>query len=169
MRVPAAFAGVTCSASRWPKRVHRDVGFPPIAAFMAIVARARAALRRTLDRSRIEDDGRRIIGASVGPAQERAQIMHHRFKAASGDPALGLLIDRRPRREVGRQHPPLGTSAHDPAQPIENFTQIVAALRGLFDHQGQVGGDERPLLVAHIGRVRFAGILRFHAPSLTSA
>jgi len=82
--------------------------------------------------------------------------MGHRFKAARPQPALRLLVDRFPAREIMRQHPPLGAGPNQPAQPVVDLAQVVAALQGLFALQTQLRSGEGPFLVAHIRRVGFA-------------
>ena len=37
------------------------------------------------------------------------------------------------------------------------LARIQPALRRVFGHQGQVGSNERPFVVAHVARVRFTG------------
>ncbi len=75
--------------------------------------------------------------------------MGHQFKAARRDPALRLIVDGVPRRELGGHVAPRGAGPRDPAQRVEHGPQLVRALRGIGAHQGQVGCDERPLVVAH--------------------
>ena len=70
---------------------------------MPVVAGARAALRRRLDGTAIEDDRSRLGHPPLGFPQQHAQIVRHRLEDAGRQPASGLLIDRFPRREVGRQ------------------------------------------------------------------
>ena len=82
--------------------------------------------------------------------------MDHRLEDSGVDPALGLLVDGLPRREVVWHHAPRGSGSHYPAQGIEDLAQVVDALRGVFAEQREVGGDERPLFVAHVGRVRLS-------------
>ena len=66
--------------------------------------------------------------------QQQPQVRHHRLKYPGLDPALGLLIYRRLRRQIMRHHTPRGAGAHDPARSIEDFTQAMVALGGIFSH-----------------------------------
>src|SRR5215217_5798596 len=91
-----------------------------------------------------------------GQAQDGPQVVNHRLEDSGVDPALGLLVDGLPRREVVWHHAPRGSGSHYPAQGIEDLAQVVDALRGVFAEQREVGGDERPLFVAHVGRVRLS-------------
>src|SRR6266487_959727 len=54
-----------------------------------------------------------------------------------------------------RHHPPLRSGAHNPAQPIEHFAQIVLSLGCIFLHQDQVGSYKvtYPLLRVEIQEV----------------
>ena len=79
-------------------------------------------------------------------------------------PALGLLVDRLPRGEVVRQHPPFRPCAHDPAQGVEDLAQVVVAPGSVEAHQGQVREDELPLGIGDIGRIGLA--LSTHAASV---
>ena len=110
-------------------------------------------------RPAIEDHGGRI---SITPGrfpQQRPQVMDHGREAPGGDPALRLLMDRRPRREVARQVAPRGTGPHNPAQRVIHLAQIVAPLGRVGGHQREIRGDERPLLIRHVTRVGSAGFL----------
>jgi hypothetical protein len=123
-----------------------------------------------LPRRTVENGGGGLVGATLHPAEQDAQIVHHRFKDAGFQPALGLLIDGFPGREISRQVAPGGAGAHDPAQGVKDLAQIMRALRGVGAHQGQIGSDEGPFLVAHITRVRLAGVkFIFHSPSVQSS
>jgi len=82
--------------------------------------------------------------------------MGHRFKATRRNPALRLLVDGLPRREVGGQHAPLGTGTDDPAQRVVHLADRVPALRRVFDHQTQIRGDKCPFIVGYIGRLGIA-------------
>jgi uncharacterized protein (DUF3084 family) len=123
----------------------------------------RATFRRRLQGSTIKDGGAGLALAAFDSAQEQAQIMDQRFKAACRQPALYLLIDNVAGRQVVRHHAPGRSSAHDPAQPIENFSQFVLSLPGIFGQQGQVRSDEGLFLVADI---TWVGISRAHATIL---
>ena len=143
-----------------PQGIDRRMGLGSLAALMATVARAGAALGRRLHplhHPRIEDGRRRLASASGSQPHQQPQIVHQRLKAARRQPAARLLVDGGPGWKVGRQQAPGSACAHDPAQRIEDFTQRIAPLQRLFRDQRQVGGDQRPLLVADIGRIGFPG------------
>src|SRR5919108_5800130 len=88
----------------------------------------------------------------------------HGFKHPCFDPALDLLVNRPPRWQIMRGHPPGGSCPHQSAQPVEHLTQAVIALGSLFGHQGQIRSHEAPLLITDITRISFS----FHAWSLPS-
>ena len=146
-----------------------DMRFAPLAAFVPVVPRPGAALRRRLDGAAVEDDGPRVGHPPVRFPQQHAQIVRHRREDASRQPPPCLLVDRLPRWEVGGQQAPRGSSTHDPAQGVEDLAQVMAALGGIFAHQGQIGDHKGPFLITHIGRIRLAGDRRcVHPPSLPS-
>jgi len=127
---------------------------------MAIIAGALSALGPRLKRATVQNHSRGVGSAVSVQAQKEAQIMDYGLKNASRDPALGLLIDGLPRREVVRQHPPGRSTPHDPPEPVKDLAQFVGALRNIFSEKCQIRGDKSPLLVGNIAWIRFAG---FHA------
>ncbi len=98
------------------------------------------------------------VGSGARPlepgAAERPEIVDHRFEDPGVEPPWGLLVDGRPRREAVWHHAPGRASAYDPAQGVEDLAQLVGALRGVLSNERQVGGEEGPLLVRNVGRVR---------------
>lgn len=80
--------------------------------------------------------------------------MDHRFEHARRNPALGLLIDGIPRRQVAWHHPPGRPGSDQPAQAIEHFAQFMVSLRGIFAHQGQIGATK-----AHSSSLTSLGVL----------
>ena len=87
-----SLAGVTRSASRWPRVSMAMCIFGPCAA----CARRSPLARRSpasIARSGIEDDRARRRCDPRAP-QQHAQIVRHRLEAAGGQPAARLLIDR---------------------------------------------------------------------------
>jgi hypothetical protein len=82
--------------------------------------------------------------------------MDNGFKASCGDPAMGLLIYRLPRRKVRRQPSPASprrTCPHDVAHRVEHVAQVVATLGYGLGQQAQIGGDKGPFFITD-----FAGI-----------
>jgi hypothetical protein len=134
------------------QRVHGQMHLAA-AALVPVVARPRPALGARLQRPRVEERRGRRLCPPLGQAQHRAQVMDEVFEHARAQPALRLLIDGGPGRQVVRQQAPLRAGAHDPAQAIEDLAQGVLALRGVFRHQRQVGGHQGPFLVTHIARI----------------
>lgn len=142
--------------------IHGDMSFAALFAFMPIVAGPLTAFWGRLQRSAIENRRRRLFASTRGQAQQGPQIVDHRFEHASTNPTLGLLIDRVPRRQVVRHHPPGCPSADQPAQAIEHFAQLVVSLGRIFAHQGQVGGREGPFIISYVTWVCFS----FHLVSI---
>lgn len=78
------------------------------------------------------------LGLPLAPrilAQQHPQIVHHGLEAARSQPALHLLIHRRPRRKVVRHHAPVGAAAHQPAQRVEHGAQVVFPLLAVQPNQ----------------------------------
>ena len=46
---------------------------------------------------------------------------------------------------------------HHPAGGVKDLPQVVAPLRCVRTHEGQIGGDEGPLFVTNVTRIGFAG------------
>ncbi len=117
-----------------------------------------------MQRARIEDRGTRFRVAPGGEAQQDAQIVGDGLQGVRAEPALGLLIDGRPRREVVWHQSPARSGTGHPAQGIEDVAQVMIALRGIEAHQDEIGGDELPFVIADIGGVGLASDI--HSPSI---
>ena len=89
-----------------------------------------------LQRATIQHGSRGLRSPALGQAQQGSQVMNHRLKATGCQPALCLLVDSFPRRQVVGQHPPGRSGAHDPPQGIEHFAQFVGTLRCVLADQG---------------------------------
>jgi hypothetical protein len=61
-------------------------------------------------------------------------------------------------------HTPRRPGSDNPPQTIKDFAQAVLTLRGVFGHEGQIGGHKGPFVITDIAGVRFS----FHDPSLSS-
>jgi len=81
-----------------------------------------------MHRSAIQNHGGGTIGKSFGPPDRGTQITGHFFEAPRRNPALRVLVHRRPLRETCRQHAPLGTGMNDPAQRVVHLSDRVAKL-----------------------------------------
>ena len=102
--------------------------------------------------------------APADSPEEDAEVVGHRLEDARFDPALGLLVDGGPGREVAGEVAPRSTGADHPSEPVEDGAEVVLALGGLGSEQGEIGGDEGPFLVGDVG-----GVARGHARSLLRA
>ena len=138
------------------QRVDSGMDLGAFAPLVPVVAGPSATLGCRWQRPAVQDRRRGLAGAALGQAQQHAQIVDDGFEDAGIQPAARLLVDGLPAGEVVRQHPPLGPRAGQPAQGVEDLTQVVAPLRRVFTHQGKVGGDEGPFLVADISRIGLA-------------
>jgi hypothetical protein len=68
-------------------------------------------------------------------------------------PALRLLINHCPRRQIAGHETPLVAGAHHVAKAVEDRPQRVLALWRVLAAQGQVRSYKRPLLIAYIARI----------------
>ncbi|GAC1400213.1 MAG: hypothetical protein NVSMB52_13830 [Chloroflexota bacterium] len=82
--------------------------------------------------------------------------MHDGLKRADFEPALRLVVHRVLAGKVVGEVAPGSARVDDPARGIEHFARIMLPLRCIRGHQGAIGGDEGPFLVADVGGVRFA-------------
>jgi hypothetical protein len=137
------------------QRIHGQVYLAAAAAFVPIIARARTAFRTRLQRAAIHDRRARLRGPASDLAQQHTQVADHVRKHSGFQPALRLLVDRVPQGQVVGHHAPGRTGTHEIAQTIEDLPQGMLALRGVLGHQGQVGGNERPLVITHVTRICF--------------
>ena len=80
-------------------------------------------------------------------------------------PALRLLVDHFPWRQVIGHHAPQRARSHQPPQAIQDFAQTVHTLRRLLGHEGQIGGDKGPFIITDIAGVGFSG----RPPSVSQA
>ena len=85
--------------------------------------------------------------------KQHAQVLDHDLKALGSNPALRLLINDRPRRQIMRHHPPLHSGAHHISQPVEHFPQTVLPLCRIFAAKRQVRCHERPFLITNVTRI----------------
>ena len=97
--------------------------------------------------------GRRLGIPALGEAEHGAEVVDDGLEAAGGEPAAGLLVDRRPGREVLGDVTPLGAGADDPAEGVEDVAEAVLALAGVLGEQAEVGQDELPLGVGDVAGV----------------
>src|SRR5690606_18760034 len=106
--------------------INGHVDLAALLALIAVIAGAWPALARGWQRAPIEDDSTGRSVPALGLTQTCSKVVHDRLEAAGRKPTLGLLIDGLPGR----------TGPHQPAQTIEDLTQIVLALGCIRLHQG---------------------------------
>ena len=138
--------------------VHRQVRLRPSLALGPVVAGAPfgAALGRRLQGPTVQDCGAGLGRPPRCHTQHLSEVMDDRLEAFGSNPALGLLVDGLPGRQVMRQHPPGRAGASQIAQTIEEFSEVVPPLGRIGRHQGQVRGGEGPLVIGHVTGVRRA-------------
>jgi len=99
----------------------RQVDLAARAPLGPIVAGPCPTLRAGLQRPAVEHRRPRLRCPLLKLPQQAAQVMDNRLKDTRPQPALALLIDRGPGRQIMRQHPPLGPRAHQPAQAVADL------------------------------------------------
>src|SRR5215212_5207154 len=125
-------------------------------ALVSVVAATMAALGSGSQRARVQYGRRRLRSPILRKPQKHAQIVDHLLEDACLDPALRLLVDCLPRRQVVGHVSPRGAGAHDPPQPVEYLAQVVGALGSVLPDKREVRGDKRPLLVGNVAWVWFS-------------
>src|SRR6202012_3901804 len=110
------------------QRINRHMQLRSAFAFGAVIAGAWAALRRRTQGSAV-DDGHGWLGPPpVCYPQNDAKILRQGLKAAGRQPALRLLVDRRPGRKIMRHGAPGDAVAADRGWRVEAVPQRVLAL-----------------------------------------
>ncbi len=136
--------------------VHRHVQLGALLALGTVVSGPRPALRRGAQRTAVEHRSRGLLITPGGQAQHGAKVMRQFLEAAGVQPALRLLVDGSPGRQIGGHPAPGRTRLDDGAQAVEHLTQGVSPLTRLFGQERQVRRYERPFLIGDVGGIRFA-------------
>jgi hypothetical protein len=144
--------------------VHRQVHFRAASAFGWITTRSRATLRGRLQGSTLQDCRRWLGRSPVGHPQQFTQVDPPGVQHPGLEPPLALLLDGVPRRHIMGHQAPRCPRADNPPKPIINFAPAVFALRGVFGHEGQIGGYKGPFVIPDVAGVRFS----FHSPSVSA-
>ena len=117
------------SSQQLPQRINGQMHLRALPLLVPIVARPGSAFGCGLHRPGIKDRRRGLRVAPSQLPQQQAQVVHHLFEDPGLEPALGLLVDGVPRRQVVGHKAPLAAAAHDVAQTIEDLPQGVIPLR----------------------------------------
>lgn len=83
-----------------------------------ILTGSRTAFGTRLKRATIEDRRSRLRDAAFELTHQHAWIVYHVLEHTGPYPALGLLIDPVPRRQIVGHEAPLYTCAHNVAQTV---------------------------------------------------
>jgi hypothetical protein len=137
-------------------------GHVQLGAFLAlgaVIAGPGAAFRGRAQRAAVEDGGARRLAAAGGEPQQAAQIVDQPLEAPGAQPALRLLVDDLPGRQIVGHPAPRRSRLDDVAQAVEHLPQRMNPLPGLLRQKRQIRRDKRPFVVRHIGRIRFAGAI----------
>src|SRR3974390_1554506 len=124
--------------------------------FRSVIPRPRPGLGRGLNRTAVENHGGRVWFSPCKFPQQRTQIFHQYLETASPNPALGLLVDHGPRRQIVGHHSPVCPGFDQPTQCIEYRPQRVLPLLGVLPAQGQIRRYEGPFLIAYIARIPYS-------------
>jgi hypothetical protein len=111
------------------QRIHGRMNLRSLAPFGSVVAGSRTRLRRRLQGAAVQDHRSRFPLAPRKLTQEHAPILHHGFEAAGPDPALRLLINHRPGRQIVGHVTPLTAAAYHVAQSVEHRAADTPAAR----------------------------------------
>jgi len=123
---------------------------------MSIKSGPATAFRSGLQGSAVQNRCARFGLAIQRQVDNCPQIMRHGLKASRLEPALSLLINRAPRRQIVGRHAPRATGPYQPAQTVEEFPQRISSLRGMLVHQCQIRHTKIPFFVADIARITFS-------------
>jgi hypothetical protein len=128
-----------------------------LAPFGSVPTGPLAAFGRALQGAAVEDHRAGLWGTPLAEADQHPQVGDDRLEDPGLDPPPGLLVDGGPGRQIGGHEAPLEAGAGDVAQAVEEFAQGMGALRGILTHQGEVGSQEGPFLIADVGGIAGAG------------
>ena len=123
----------------------------------AVPAGAVAGSRGGLQRAAVDHHPGRLGAAALLQPQQHTQVVHQGLEAACRQPALGLLVDQLPWRQVVRLPAPRRPGLRHVAQAIEALAQGIAPLAGILPQQRQIRRHQRPFLVRDVGRIRSSG------------
>ena len=158
----SAFAGVTCSAGRWP-------GVSTVRCSLEPLVRSCPSQAAQLPLSGVERSVRlsspAAEGSSVGLCARRSTGRRSCTSASKQPPRSHCCTWSYPACHASRRwHGAPGHAvAHQVAQTVEHRAQAVLALRRRLGQQRQVGRDQTLSIIGNIGRIRLA--LR-HPPKL---
>jgi hypothetical protein len=133
--------------------VNGDVDLGSLPALRPVVPGSVAALGQAQERAAVDDDGGGLLLAADRDPEDLPEVMDHVIEDAGLDPALHLLVDGRPRRQVVADHAPGTTGAHDPPERVVDLAEVVLALRRILADQREVGLDQLPLVILDVGRI----------------
>jgi hypothetical protein len=119
--------GCHAQGKQMPERVYSQMDLTAFPAFGAVIACAPSTLGRRLQGPAIKDCGGRAFSASCCDPQDSAQVMGKRLEDASFDPALRLLIDDAPGRQVMWRPSPLRSGSNDIAQAVGLRQKTITA------------------------------------------
>ena len=138
--------------------------FPPL---VPVVSGSLSTLWSRLQRATIKDSRSWLRVSAFSESEHHSQVVDHSLETAGLNPAMSLLVDCMPGRQIVSHHPPGGSCPYYPPESTEHFPQRVFPLWSIFGHQRQVRCDEAPLLVADITRVRFTCLHTIILPTRT--
>ncbi len=81
------------------------------------------------------------------------QVAGQGLEHAGGQPALRLLVDRRPRWQIIRHGSPENAVADDVAQAVKQRPERAQPLVGILPQQDHVGHNQRSFFIGNAGWV----------------
>ena len=157
-----SFAGVTCKASKWPK-VSTPI-CPLLPRWrLAPSEPARGPLSGLDCRVRLS----RMTAEGCTPLPSATASANHRRwpRALQHSASVGPVGTRLPTVAGRSASSATGPRPHEPAQPIEDFTQTMRPLGRVCGHEREIGGHKGPFVITGVAGVGIA----FHTSSLASS
>jgi hypothetical protein len=140
-----------------PQRVDCQVQLGALLPLGTVIARPRAAFRRRAQGPAVQNSNTLLRLSPSGQPQYGSKVLGQRLEAPCRQPALRPLVHRSPRRRVIGQPAPGCAGLHHAAQPVEHLAQRMLALPSLLRQERQIGRDQQPFFIRHIGWLRLAG------------
>ncbi len=138
------------------ERVDEDVALAPVQPLRAVVPARRPAHARGLRRLRVDDRGARLRRPALGGAHLHPQCVVCSAERAAHAPPPEVGVHRGPGRELARQHAPRAPTAEHVEHGVGD--QALRPLPGSAarGRRREQWGQDGPLGVGEVGRVRVA-------------
>ena len=135
------------------ERVHGQMNLRALALLGPIESGAMSALWRALSRAAVDDHRGGFTASGLLDTAQNAQVMRSILEAPSSEPTVRLLAHRLCRREVVGEIGPLRPSPCHPNERVQDVSDRVFALPGIFRTEEQVRQQEKEGVVVHVAGV----------------